>query len=243
MPSLRVPRLTRVFLITWLLLWIVFAVAPTWFVLGPIPLDPRAALPGLQLWRFLTYPFLYLTGPMGILFTLMGGFFLMPPFEARWGPWGLLRFHLATTCIGGLVAAGFALLMPFPAMPISGPLAMIEGLIVAFALVWPDAQFRFQLLIPVTARTMVWLTLLVDVLYALFYVPKGVYDPIAWLAGMGVAYVYLKHGWRMSRFAPFQALGALPGRLSRSWRRRKVRVVDRDFDRWLDKEDDHEVRH
>ena len=64
----------------------------------------------------------------------------------------------------------------------SGPIGLLGAGVVAFALIYPGASFTFNLVIPVTARSMLWLTVALNVLFALYYVPRGVTDPIAWIA-------------------------------------------------------------
>jgi hypothetical protein len=236
-----VGRLTIVMLLAWLGCWIAFTVAPA--LVAPLMLQPASVVPGFQLWRLLTHAALIVMEPGWFVLTLVFAVMLMPTFEARWGPWGLLRFLVVTSLAGAVaaVAAGWALLHGGGSIYV-GPSAFLDGLIVAYALVFPGQTFRAYFVIPVSTRTMVWIILIINLLGLVYYLPKEVLDPVAGLAGMGFAWVYLKHGWRLGRGLRFGALRAALARLKPK-RRRGMRVVDRDFEEWLRRTDDEEPRH
>jgi len=228
---------------TWLVVWIANVFSPEWRGWEWIELDPGPALLGFQVWRLLSHAILLPGDPLSLFFTLLFGYFLIGRFEARWGWGGMLRFCLATTALPALVYSIAALLHPHGGATLVGPEPFLAGLIVALGLIYPETIIYILLVIPLRARTLAILSAILTGLFAIWELPRGVGFACFSLLGMGVAYVYLKHGWRLSRLSFLQELGALPERLSRAWRRRRVKVVDKDFDRWLDREDDDEVRH
>jgi hypothetical protein len=129
-------------------------------------------------------------------------FFFGPPLEERWGSRGFAKFYL----VAGLGGAILSLL--FWNQTIAGASGAVYGVMVAFAMFWPDNPIYIWGIFPVKAKWLV--TFLVGL--SLFYAvtpPGGQTAHLAHLGGAMAAFIYLK-----SAFAP-PAWGEVSGRPSR----------------------------
>ena len=88
-------------------------------------------------WSPLSYMFVHLS--FGHLFTnMLVLFFFGPPLESRWGSRFFIKYYLIT----GLSGAFFSVLLYswVGAIPMIGASGAIFGLLVAFAMNWPDSK-------------------------------------------------------------------------------------------------------
>lgn len=157
------------------------------------------AVPGFltRPWTVFTYMFVH-GGFMHLFMNMLALFFFGPPLEQKWGSRFFLRFYLAT----GLGGAAFSVLL----YSLTGPTIMVGasgaifGLLVAFALNWPDAKIFLYFVFPVPAK---WFVAGLGVLTLLSTV-QGSTDGVAhWahLGGLVTGFVYLRYGERIGRFA------------------------------------------
>lgn len=148
-------------------------------------------------WSVVTYMFVH-GGFMHLFMNMLALFFFGPPLERKWGSRFFLRFYLVT----GLGAAAFSVLL----YSLTGPTLMVGasgaifGLLVAFALNWPDAKIFLYFVFPVPAK---WFVAGLGALTLLSTV-QGSTDGVAhWahLGGLVTGFVYLRYGERIGRFA------------------------------------------
>lgn len=141
-----------------------------------------------RFWGTFTYMFVH-EGFWHLFMNMLVLFFFGPPLEARWGGREFLRFYV----IAGLGGAALGLLMANA--PVVGASAAIYGVMLAFAMNWPNAPIYIWGIFPVKAK---WL---VGFFFVLALV--GTFDPggsstahFAHLGGLLTAFVYLKADWR-----------------------------------------------
>ncbi|WP_420616053.1 rhomboid family intramembrane serine protease [Candidatus Palauibacter sp.] len=157
------------------------------------------AVPGFltRPWTVVTYMFVH-GGFMHLFMNMLALFFFGPPLEQKWGSRFFLRFYLVT----GLGAAAFSVLL----YSLTGPTLMVGasgaifGLLVAFALNWPDAKIFLYFVFPVPAK---WFVAGLGAL-TLISTVQGSTDGVAhWahLGGLVTGFVYLRYGERIGRFA------------------------------------------
>lgn len=127
-------------------------------------------------WGMLTYMFLH-AGVFHLLMNLLFIFFFGPPLESRWGSAVFIKFYLI--CGLGGVLLSFA----FSDATIVGASAACYGLMLAFAMIWPNTSVYIWGLVPVRVK---WLVIF---LVALSFVSAiGPHrDGIAHLAHLGGA--------------------------------------------------------
>jgi membrane associated rhomboid family serine protease len=160
-------------------------------LLGQVALVPALLLRG-EVWRALSWCFFELD-PLGLIFSIMVLAFLGRDLVSAWGPRRFLAFYAGL----GVVAAAATLLVSLVwrdlgAMRYLSTWPVVEGLIVAWATLFPTRQLLLYFVLPVQGRTLVILTLGGTVLFAL-------------LAAIAAALVYVRSfnnllvRWKMSR--------------------------------------------
>lgn len=132
-----------------------------------------------------------LTAPQGIshaLWSLLGLYFLAPDLERRWGGARLVRFLLGAVVMGNLavLAGSFVpsqheLFHPGLAF---GPFAAITAVVVAWARDNAHREIRLMFFLPLSGRTLLWLTVGLAVLSLLFAsgAPEGALAPLGGVA-------------------------------------------------------------
>lgn len=179
----------------------------TWF-LDLVAFGPTRFL--TRPWTLLTYAFVHV-GIGHILGNLLVLFFFGPPLEDRWGGRGFVRFYL----VSAAGAALFSALFYFwdPANWIVGASGATFGMMLAFAMIWPEMPIHFMGIFPIKAKWLVGIMGFVQFLLAASGSGGGV-AVLAHLGGMLTAYLYLKSPW-----AP-HAWGEVPRRARRPQQRR-----------------------
>lgn len=127
-------------------------------------------------WGMLTYMFVH-AGLWHLLMNLLFIFFFGPPLESRWGSDLFIKFYLI--CGLGGVLLSFA----FSGASIVGASAACYGILLAFAMIWPNATVYIWGLVPVKVK---WLVIfMVALSFASAIGPSR--DGVAHLAHLGGA--------------------------------------------------------
>ncbi|HET7233405.1 MAG TPA: rhomboid family intramembrane serine protease [Longimicrobium sp.] len=144
-----------------------------------------------QPWSVLTFPFVE-RNALSLLFVLLTVYFFAGPLEERWGAAGFLRY-LAVSALGGvLLSVILAGVSPrWGAMPLVGFTGAIYGMLMAFALYWPEMEIRIWGIIPVKAK---WLALASAAIGFIISVQAGGFG-LAHLGAFGTAFAYLRSPW------------------------------------------------
>ena len=149
--------------------------------------EPQSFLHGgfPRLWTLVTSGFL--TNPEGVshaIWSLVGLYFLTTDLEKRWGSARLLRFLAVSVLLGNLfVLAGTFLPIEKPVFHPQiaiGPLAAITATAIAWSKDNAHRQIRFMLFLPMSGKTLYWVTIGVAVLSLVFLqgAPEGALAPI-----------------------------------------------------------------
>jgi len=159
-------------------------------------------------WGVFTYMFVH-AGLMHLAVNMLVLFFFGPPLESRWGSSEFFRYYV----ICGL--GGVALSYVFLPASIIGASAAMYGIMLAFAMNWPDAPIYVWAIFPVKAK---WLVAFLFVLTLLSAVngAGGAVAHFAHLGGIVTGFIYLKSDWR-----PAQGLR----RLRNATRRQRMAIV------------------
>lgn len=163
-------------------------------------------------WTVITYMFAH-GSFMHLFWNMLGLFFFGPPLESQWGSREFLKFYF----ICGMGGAILSFLFAFHA-PIIGASAAVYGIMLAFAMSWPDAPIYIWGVLPVKAKYLVGVLGAMSV-FAMFSSAPG--DNIAHAAHLGgfvAAFLYLKFG------GPGGPMSGLRKMMSR----RRMRVVTTD---------------
>lgn len=159
-------------------------------------------------WGPLTYMFLH--GDLGHLaVNMLVLFFFGPRLEAKWGESEFLRFFL----ICGL--GGAVLSFVFLPSTVIGASAATYGVMLAYAMNWPDQPIYVFGIFPVPAKYLVGFLALVAMLSAAGSVQGGSsIAHFAHLGGLIAGYVYLKADFRTRSFVEGVRRKARPRRLA-----------------------------
>lgn len=141
-------------------------------------------------WGPFTYMFLH-GGLMHLAMNMIVLFFFGPPLESRWGEKEFLRFFV----ICGL--GGVALSCLFLPAAIVGASAATYGVMLAFAMNWPNIPIYIWGIFPIPAKYLVAFLSVLSLLSAVQSVEGGSnVAHFAHLGGLITGFLYLKADWR-----------------------------------------------
>ena len=199
----------------------------------------------VQPWGVLTYMFVH-ANFWHLFFNLLALFFFGPPIEERWGSREFTKYYL----ICGLGGAALSFLFAFYA-GVVGASAAVYGVMLAFAMLWPDAPIYIWGIFPIKAK---WLIIGLAAL-SLFSAVGGSADGVAHFAhlgGIAAGFLYIKIDattggpmQKLQKLVSKRRLKVIPGQGQtvkkeepRGRRRREDEVLD-EVDRVLDKISTH----
>lgn len=149
-----------------------------------------AFIPAIALarpWTIVTYMFAH-GSFMHLLLNMLGLFFFGPPLEERLGSRDFLIFYL----VCGLGGAALSFVFAFNA-PIIGASAAVYGILLAFAMFWPDMSIYIWGILPVKAKWLVGFIFAMSVINAFGGRADGVAH-FAHLGGFAAAFLFLRIG-------------------------------------------------
>jgi membrane associated rhomboid family serine protease len=165
-------------------------------------LMPAAVLGELRVWQLATYMFLH-ANMFHLLFNMLALWMFGTELERIWGTRYFVRFY-AVTGVGAAVLTVVFSMLPFGfglalrSAVVIGASGAIYGLLLAYALYFPDRPVLLMLLFPIPAKYFVMIIGAIA-----FYSSLGATGGVAsatHLGGLIVGYVYLK-GIRLHPFA------------------------------------------
>jgi len=170
-------------------------------------------------WTPVTYMFVH-AGFGHVFFNMLALFFFGPPLERTWGGREFLVYYLVCG-IGGAVAS-LLLVRVVGASPLVGASGAVFGLLLAFALRWPDAPIYIWFLFPVKAKYFVGFLALLTFWFTVNASRAGG-STAHWahLGGLVAGWAWLRWGDRAER-----AVGRFRGRARRAGR--GLKAVERD---------------
>jgi rhomboid family protein len=157
-------------------------------------LMPELVIERQWIWQPVTYMFLH-GGPAHILFNMLGVWMFGVELERMWGTKFFLKYYAVTGVGAGLTVIAVGLL-PFDATAHTygaitiGASGALYGLLMAFALYFPDRPILMFLLFPVPAKYFVMIVGAIAFLSA----PGSDISEAAHLGGLIVGYFYLQNG-------------------------------------------------
>jgi membrane associated rhomboid family serine protease len=167
-----------------------------------LALVPRAVV--LRPWTPFTYMFVH-GGMMHLLFNMLGLFFFGSPVEERMGSGHFIRFYLACGLGGALLSLVFAF-----NSSVVGASAAVMGVMVAFALYWPDARIWIWGIFPVPAKILVAITVMLDLYGSIQSSPGDAVAHFAHLGGVVIAILYVKW-WQPRHLNEWKRRASGPG--------------------------------
>jgi len=205
-------------------IWVALVVSVNWIgsaaLLDHLALTPALVWPGLELWQPLTY--MWLHSPTELSHILFNSLFLWMfggTLERAWGSWPFVKFYAICGIGAGLVVLATGLCLA-PAAPVAGASGAIYGLVVAWAIAFPEQIVWFFGIFPMKGKHFA----LIPIGFAVvdFLLRGSGTSHAAHLGGMAVGALLVTGLWRPRR---------LRDRIRYWWLRRRIRSVRRDDDR------------
>ncbi len=166
-------------------------------------------------WTIITYMFVHDSGFLHVFLNMLMLFFFGPPLEERWGGKEFIKYY--TICgVGGAVFSLY--MLTFGGGTIIGASGAVFGVMLAYALNWPDSLVWIYAIFPIKVKYLV--IFLGAISFFSAFAPGGATDGVAHFAHLGglvVGYVYLKKGWQVQ--ARWQGL-------NKRLRKRRLKVVN-----------------
>lgn len=153
-------------------------------------LVPQQVLFQRWIWQPITYLFLH-GNLWHLFFNLFALWMFGMPVEAQWGERDFLKYYFL--CGLGAAAAHLAL-APQSGIPVIGASGSVYGLLVAFAMLYPDAVVYLYFLIPIKAAHMALLFGAIEFFAGATGSTPGV-ARFAHLGGMLTGYLYIRWWW------------------------------------------------
>jgi membrane associated rhomboid family serine protease len=218
---------TAIFVLQMLVLKPAFGSDYLWY----LALVPSNFLGKGYLWQIVTYMFLH-GGLIHVFFNMLFLWMMGSEIERAWGGKEFLKYYFVTGCGAGLVNA---LVQPHATTRTIGASGAIFGLIIAFALAFPERELLLYFLIRMKAKHFAILIGALE-LIALFALPEMGIARFAHLGGLVIGYAYIKYEKLSYPFS--KALRRWRARQAESCFRRQAAEQEstaREIDRILDK--------
>lgn len=214
-----------------LILWLILPNAAGYFGLSPAHVLTRP-------WTLLTYMFVH--GNFGhLFFNMLALFFFGPPLEDRWGSRTFIKYYLVCGLGGAALAFPF-----FYGGTVFGASGAVYGIMLAFAMNWPDVPIYVFAIFPVKAKYLIGIMFAFSLISTLSPQGDGVAH-FAHLGGIVAGWIFLKLDFRganafkkLRRMVNKPKLTVVsttpPEQKPRTRSRREDRALD-DVDKVLDK--------
>jgi membrane associated rhomboid family serine protease len=171
---------------------LVFPVVVTWF-----GLQPQLVVEKFRLWQPVTYMFLHAPSPSHILFNMLILWMFGVELERVWRTPFFVKFYFATGVGAGLIAIAVSLL-PFEATRatyygnIIGASGALYGLLLAYAVYYPNRPILMFLFFPVPAKYFV--AILGAIAFIMSLQGGGGVAATTHLGGLLIGYLLLQSG-------------------------------------------------
>jgi membrane associated rhomboid family serine protease len=166
-------------------------------IVATFGLEPASVLEHLHVWRLVTYLFIHSPTQFShILFNMLAVWMFGVDLERRWGTRAFLKYYFIVG-IGAGVSMILVSLLPFAATASTyhsitiGASGAVYGLLMAWALIFPNRQILFMLIFPLSARMYVLIMGAIAFLSAVG-ASGGPVANVAHLGGLVVGFLYLK---------------------------------------------------
>lgn len=169
-------------------------------------LVPQLFLGRLFLWQPLTYMFLH-GGFMHIFFNMFALWMFGSELEHQWGTKFFLKYYFITGIGAGILSA---LIQPASSIPIIGASGAIYGILLGFAIMYPNRVVYINFLFPIKVKYFVMIFAAIELLASMG--GAGLRDGVAHithLSGMLFGYLFLlwsQHHRKIRKFIRFDLI-------------------------------------
>jgi membrane associated rhomboid family serine protease len=190
-------------------------------------LDASKVIHG-QIWRLVTYVFCHARGsPLGLVFNMIGLWYLGSVLERMYGSRELLCFYLASALFCGLIFVAFGLKLVLPS-PLFGATSCIVAMLTVYATYFPRQQILFFWVIPVQVQVLLGIYVGLDVYGVLLASSRQApWTTVAYLSSIwavGFGYLYRRLNWRLSNIADVLDIRNVQRSIRRATTARRLKV-------------------
>ena len=194
-------------------------------------LMPRAVTHLFAVWQLVTYMFLHDPNGVGhILINMLILWMFGVTLENTWGTKRFLQYYFVCGVGAAICVVLLATLLGNAESRTIGASGAIFGLLLAFGVLFPDAQILFMLIFPMKAKYCVMIYGAIEFLSTWQSAGDGV-SHVAHLGGMAFGYFYLRSN--VFKLRPMRL--NLTGSLSQRYREWKLRRAKKKFQVYLRK--------
>ncbi len=183
------------------------------------------------IWQLVTYMFLH-GGFFHILFNMFAVWMFGTEIERYWGTREFIKFYFICGIGAGLLTLLTSLSSVTPTIGASGA---VYGILVAFAMMFPDRYIYVYFFFPVKAKYLVVFFAALE-FFASWNPEQSGVAHLAHLGGMLIGYLYLKFDWRIDGFfRKFQQISSNRKERSKQRKEEQRQRLMEEVDRILDK--------
>ena len=155
-----------------------------------LALSLETAVRNFWIWQIFTYMFVHFA-PLHILFNMLGLWFFGVPLEQTWDTRRFLKFYLLSGLVAGIcVLVANAIVNQRQTFTL-GASGAVMGVMVAFAILFPDAILLLFFVFPMKAKYAVMIFVAMDLIFT--FGPNTGVSTVAHLGGAAFGYVYTKY--------------------------------------------------
>ncbi len=186
-----------------------------------LALMPAKVVGSFAVWQLVTYMFLH-AGPSHILWNMLSLWLFGAELERLWGTRKFLRFYFFCGVFAAVAVVLAAYLFHSTGVTIVGSSGAVFGILMAYALMFPDRTILFGFLIPLKTK---WFVMIVGTVVVLQY--YGSIAVMTYLGGLLAGYLFLRGRRLQTQIRQPIALGY------KDW---KLRRAKKKFELYLRKE-------
>ena len=155
-----------------------------------LALSPEMAVRNFLVWQVFTYMFVHFQ-VLHLLFNMLALWMFGMPIEQAWGVRRFLKFYFLCGVAAGVCVLVANMLVGEWLIPTLGASGAVFGLMVAFAILFPDAIMLVFFLFPMRAKYAVMIYVAIEIVVT--FGPNTGISTVAHLGGAAFGYLYLKH--------------------------------------------------
>lgn len=140
-------------------------------------LIPSRVLHG-EIWRLVTWPFVE-PAPFGLILTVLAIYRFGSDISSRWGDRRLQRFMTHVLLAAAVATCALALLGGQRYLHHLGGWAVADALVIAWALQFPERSLTLYGLVTLSGRSLITVTIAINVVYAIYAGPLAVAPELA----------------------------------------------------------------
>jgi membrane associated rhomboid family serine protease len=184
------------------------------------------------IWQLGTYMFLH-GGLFHILFNMFALWMFGCEIERTWGSREFVKYYFLT----GIGAGVFTFLLSINSyIPTIGASGAIFGILVAFAVMFPDRLIYLYFILPVKAKYLVAFFVVIEFLASFQHTSDGI-GHFAHLGGMVIGYIYIKLDWRASSLFRFSRYSDYARNMRHRWRMKALTRKQEEEQRLMERVD------